>query len=236
VQAGRRLREDLLPQARQAINKKAGNVADFLRRWGRNYRYMVVLDADSVMTGEALARLVTMMEANPSAGIIQTAPRLVYGASPSTRASRRSRTGSTARCTWRAQLLAAARGQLLGPQRDPARPALHGPLRAPRAAGQRAVRGRILSHDFVEAALMRKAGWAVWLAHDIEGSYEEGPPTLIESAKRDRRWCQGNLQHTWLLTARGFRPANRFHLFMGVMAYVSSPLWLLFLILARSRG
>jgi len=92
--------------------------------------------------------------------------------------------------------------------------------------------GRILSHDFVEAALMRKAGWAVWLAHDLEGSYEEGPPSLIESAKRDRRWCQGNLQHAWLLTARGFRPANRFHLLMGIMAYVSSPLWLLFLLLS----
>jgi membrane glycosyltransferase len=91
--------------------------------------------------------------------------------------------------------------------------------------------GRILSHDFVEAALMRKAGWAVWLAHDVEGSYEEGPPTLIEGAKRDRRWCQGNLQHAWLLTTRGFRPANRFHLLMGVMAYISSPLWLLFLVL-----
>lgn len=79
---------------------------------------------------------------------------------------------------------------------------------------------------------MRKAGWAVWLAHDVEGSYEEGPPTLIESAKRDRRWCQGNIQHAWLLTARGFRPSNRFHLLMGVMGYVSSPMWLLFLVLS----
>jgi len=79
---------------------------------------------------------------------------------------------------------------------------------------------------------MRRAGWAVWLAHDLEGSYEEGPPTLIDGAKRDRRWCQGNMQHAWLLTARGFRRANRFHLFMGIMAYVSSPLWLLFLLLS----
>jgi len=78
---------------------------------------------------------------------------------------------------------------------------------------------------------MRKAGWAVWLAEDIDGSYEEGPPSLIDSAKRDRRWCQGNMQHAWLLTARGFRPASRFHLLMGVMGYVSSPLWLLFMML-----
>ena len=103
----------------------------------------------------------------------------------------------------------------------------------PALPGSEPIGGNILSHDFVEAALMRKAGWAVWLAYDLEGSYEETPPTLIDNAKRDRRWCAaGNsVQHTWLLTARGVRPVNRFHLFMGVMGYVSSPLWLLFLVL-----
>ena len=217
---------------RQAINKKAGNVADFLRRWGRNYRYMVVLDADSVMTGEALARLVTMMEANPSAGIIQTAPRTVRGE------SLYSRLQAFANRVYSPLYLAGLNywqqheGNYWGHNAILRVQPFMDHCSLPELPGNEPFGGRILSHDFVEAALMRKAGWGVWLAHDIEGSYEEGPPTLIESAKRDRRWCQGNLQHTWLLTARGFRPANRFHLLMGVMAYVSSPLWLLFLILS----
>jgi membrane glycosyltransferase len=217
---------------RQAINKKAGNVADFLRRWGKNYRYMVVLDADSIMTGECLARLVTMMEANPSAGIIQTAPRTVRGE------SLYSRLQAFANRIYSPLYLAGINywqqheGNYWGHNAIlRVRPFMdHCSL--PELPGIEPFGGRILSHDFVEAALMRKAGWAVWLAHDVDGSYEEGPPTLIDSAKRDRRWCQGNLQHAWLLTARGFRPANRFHLLMGVMAYVSSPMWLLFLILS----
>ncbi|HEX3728920.1 MAG TPA: glucans biosynthesis glucosyltransferase MdoH, partial [Opitutaceae bacterium] len=101
----------------------------------------------------------------------------------------------------------------------------------PVLAGQPPLGGHILSHDFVEAALLCRAGWEVRIAYDLSGSWEELPPTLPEYVARDRRWCQGNMQHTWLLTARGFRMANRFHLFMGVMAYVSSPLWLLFLFL-----
>jgi membrane glycosyltransferase len=217
---------------RQAINKKAGNVADFLRRWGKNYRYMVVLDADSVMTGECLARLVTMMEANPSAGIIQTAPRTVRGE------SLYSRLQAFANRLYSPLYLAGLNywqqheGNYWGHNAILRVQPFMEHCALPELPGIEPFGGRILSHDFVEAALMRKAGWAVWLAHDVEGSYEEGPPTLIDSAKRDRRWCQGNLQHAWLLTARGFRPANRFHLLMGVMAYVSSPMWLLFLVLS----
>ncbi|HRE82118.1 MAG TPA: glucans biosynthesis glucosyltransferase MdoH [Opitutaceae bacterium] len=217
---------------RQQINKKAGNVADFLRRWGRSYRYMVVLDADSLMTGDTLVKLVRMMERNPRTGIIQTAPRIANGE------------------TLYARLMAFA-NRLYSPIFLAGLNYWQGPdgnywghnaiirvqpfidhCALPDLPGSEPFGGRILSHDFVEAALMRKAGWHVWLAAELEGSYEEGPPTLIDSAKRDRRWCQGNMQHTWLLTARGFRPANRFHLFMGVMGYVSSPLWLLFLMLS----
>jgi membrane glycosyltransferase len=220
---------------RQAINKKAGNVADFLRRWGRNYRYMVVLDADSIMTGDTLARLVTMMEANPGTGIIQTAPRVVRGETLYARLQ------SFANRLYSPLYLA---GLNYWQQHEANYWGHNAIIRVqpfidhcalPDLPGNEPFGGTILSHDFVEAALMRKAGWAVWLAFDVDGSFEEGPPTLIDSAKRDRRWCQGNLQHAWLLTARGFRRANRFHLLMGVMAYVSSPLWLLFLMLSTAE-
>lgn len=217
---------------RQQINKKAGNVADFLRRWGKKYRYMVVLDADSLMDGDALVKLVRVMEGNPRTGIVQTAPRIVNGESLYARVM------SFANRLY-SPLFLAGLNYWQGPDGNywghnaiiRVQPFIdHCGL--PELPGSEPFGGRILSHDFVEAALMRKAGWYVWLAHDIEGTFEEGPPTLIDSAKRDRRWCQGNLQHTWLLTARGFRPANRFHLIMGVMGYVSSPLWLLFLVLS----
>src|SRR3546814_19811788 len=90
--------------------------------------------------------------------------------------------------------------------------------------------------DFVEAALLRRAGWEVWLADDLGGSFEEPPPTLIDHAKRDRRWCQGNLQHIGVLAARGLRPLSRLHLGLGVMSYLSSLLWLLLLVLSGLRS
>ncbi len=217
---------------RHQINKKAGNVADFLRRWGKRYRYMVVLDADSIMTGDAIVKLVAMMERNPQTGLIQTAPRLVYGESLYARMQQ------FANRLYSPIFLA---GLNYWQQQDGNYWGHNAIIRVqpfmehcalPDLPGSEPFGGRILSHDFVEAALMRKAGWHVWLAHDIEGTYEEGPPSLIDSAKRDRRWCQGNMQHAWLVTARGFRPANRFHLLMGVMAYASCPLWLLFMVLS----
>lgn len=216
---------------RQAINKKAGNVADFLRRWGRRYRYMIVLDADSIMTGRALVELVALMERNPAVGIIQTAPRIVNGETFFARVQ------SFASRLYSPLFLAGLNywqqheGNYWGHNAVIRVQPFIDHCALPDLPGSEPFGGRILSHDFVEAALMRKAGWGVWLASDIDGTYEEGPPTLIDSAKRDRRWCQGNMQHTWLLTARGFRLPNRFHLLMGVMGYFSSPLWLAFMLL-----
>jgi membrane glycosyltransferase len=217
---------------RISINKKSGNVADFLRRWGRKYRYMAVLDADSIMTGESLIRLVAMMERNPKVGILQTAPRVVNGVTLYSRLQQFSNR------LYSPLFLAGLNYWHQGESNFWGHNAV---IRVapfidycclPELPGREPFGGRILSHDFVEAALMRRAGWGVWLAHDLDGSYEEGPPTLIDSAKRDRRWCQGNLQHSWLLFARGFHATNRIHLLMGIMAYLASPLWMLFLLIS----
>jgi len=90
--------------------------------------------------------------------------------------------------------------------------------------------GHILSHDFIEAALMRRAGWQVWLLPELPGTYEESPPSLLDHAQRDRRWCQGNLQHAAIIGAAGLHPLSRFHLLSGIMSYLASPLWFLFIV------
>lgn len=217
---------------RQAINKKSGNVADFLRRWGRSYSYMVVLDADSIMTGDALVKLVRLMERNPKVGIIQTAPRLAnaetfYGRLQQFAARLYGAIYSAGLNYWQQ-----AEGNYWGHNAIIRVAPFIDHCGLPELPGREPFGGRILSHDYVEAALMRRAGFQVWLATDIEGTYEEGPPSLIDAAKRDRRWCQGNLQHSWLLAAKGFYPVNRIHLFCGVMSYVASPLWFLFLVVS----
>ena len=217
---------------RISINKKSGNVGDFLRRWGQSYRYMVVLDADSIMTGEAIVKMVAMMERNLGVGILQSAPRIVNGVTLYSRLQQFSNR------LYSPLFLAGLNYWHQGESNFWGHNAVirvapfmeHCAL--PELPGVEPFGGRILSHDFVEAALIRKAGWQVWLAYDVEGSFEEGPPTLIDSAKRDRRWCQGNLQHSWLLFARGFHPINRFHLLQGIMGYLASPLWLLFMLIS----
>src|SRR5258705_363681 len=100
----------------------------------------------------------------------------------------------------------------------------------PELRGRKPFGGHILSHDFVEAALMRRAGWAIRMAPTLGGSFEECPPSLLDYAARDRRWCQGNLQHLAVLPARGLHWVSRLHLLTGIGSYLTAPLWLLFLV------
>ncbi|MFC4728634.1 glucans biosynthesis glucosyltransferase MdoH [Coralloluteibacterium thermophilus] len=214
---------------RHHIKKKSGNVADFCRRWGRNYRYMVVLDADSIMTGDCLATLVRMMEARPNAGIIQSVPhpmgRDTFYARAQQFASRVYGPLFTAGlCFWQ-----------LGESHFWGHNAIirvepfmkHCALG--RLSGRGFLSGEIMSHDFCEAALIRRAGWAVWIAYDLEGSYEELPPNLLDELGRDKRWAGGNLRNMRLFFTRGIFSAHRVMFLIGALAYVSSPLWLLFL-------
>ena len=190
---------------------------------------MVVLDADSVMSGECLTRLVRLMEANPDAGIIQTAPRAAG------RDTLFARVQQFASRVYGPLFTAGLHFWQLGESHYWGHNAIIRvePFMRHCALGRLPGRGRfggeILSHDFVEAALMRRAGWAVWLAYDLAGSYEEMPPNLLDELKRDRRWCQGNLINLRLFFAEGLHPAHRAVFLTGVMAYMSAPLWFLFL-------
>ncbi|CAN5895353.1 hypothetical protein BH11VER1_BH11VER1_02020 [soil metagenome] len=216
---------------RTPINRKSGNVSDFCRRWGKRYRYMIVLDADSIMAGSLLVNMVRMMEKNPGVGIIQTFPKQI-GAD-----TLLGRVMQFAQALYGPTFIAGMNYWQCGEANFWGHNAI---IRLapfieycalPPLPEKVPFGGHIMSHDFVEAALMRKAGYAVRLLYTDEGSYEEGPPTLIDTLKRDRRWCLGNMQHFWLLFAKGWHPISRLNFYHGIMSYVSSPLWFIFLVL-----
>ena len=211
---------------RRRSERKAGNVADFCRRWGSRYRYMIVLDADSTMDSDTLVGLVRLMEENPRAGIVQTLPQSI---GHTTLHARAQQFGS--RVTGRLFALGMAYWQLgdshywghnailrVAPFMAHCRIA---PLR-----GFGGLSGSIMSHDFVEAALMRRAGYEVWLAPQLTGSWEQTPPNLLDELQRDRRWCQGNLQNARLIVEPGWRPAHRAMFITGALSYTVAPMWL----------
>ncbi|MFO1089259.1 MAG: glucans biosynthesis glucosyltransferase MdoH [Hyphomicrobiales bacterium] len=211
-------------------HRKAGNIADWVTRWGGAYDHMIVLDADSIMTADTMTALARAMEADPHAGIIQSVPVLFN----------------------RVTLFARVQqfcGRVYGPVVAEGLAAWHGRdgnywghnaiirVRAfadaaglPELPGRKPFGGHILSHDFIEAALMRRAGWSVMMLPELGGSYEECPPTLLDLAVRDRRWAQGNLQHSKIVGARGLHWVSRVHLLQGIMSYLASPLWFALLV------
>jgi membrane glycosyltransferase len=221
---------------RVRIERKSGNVADFCRRWGRAYRYMIMLDADSVMSGETLRRMTALMEANPGVGMIQTAPTAVNQRSLFARVQQFTsglygKVFAAGLHFW--QL---GEGQYWGHNTIIRIAPFMEHCALPRLPGDPPLGGEILSHDFVEAALMGRAGWALWLAYDLPGTWEETPSSLLEEMKRDRRWCQGNIQHLRLLPTEGLYGAHRALFLNGVLSYVSALLWFLFLVLSTAEG
>ena len=214
--------------------RKAGNVADFCRRWGKDYRYMVVLDADSVMTGETITQLAGLMEAHPKAGIIQTAPRACGVQTVHARVQQFAGRVAGRLFTAGMQYWQLGESHYWGHNAIIRVEPFMKHCALARLPGNGGLSGEILSHDFVEAALMRRAGYQTWLTTSLEGSYEQQPSNLMEELQRDRRWCQGNLMNFRLITEPGFQPVHRAMLFTGAMAYFSAPLWLGFLLVSLS--
>ncbi|MFH1135486.1 MAG: glucans biosynthesis glucosyltransferase MdoH [Pseudomonadota bacterium] len=218
------------------LKRKSGNVAEFCRRYGKNYRYMIVLDADSIMAGSTMTRLVKTMERNPKCGLLQTLPICVNRETPLARVQ---------------QFASQAYGRIFSAglyfwlMGDSLYWGHNGIIRVapfmehcglPRLPGKPPLGGDIMSHDFVESALLCRYGWEVRLAYEIDGSYEETPPTLLDELKRDRRWCQGNLQHLRLALFGDFRPMQRIMFLLGAMSYLSAPLWLLLIFLGTAEA
>jgi membrane glycosyltransferase len=212
------------------IARKSGNIGEWVMRFGAAYQSMVILDADSLMTGDTVVRITAALEQNPHVGLIQTLPMIVNAQSLFAR-------------------LQQFAGRLYGPMLARGIAWWQGPesnywghnaairvkafadhAALPQLTGRKPFGGHILSHDFVEAALMRRAGWAIVMAPSLLGSYEEVPPSIAEYAARDRRWCQGNLQHLKVLSGRGLHWVSRLHFLTGIGAYITAPMWLVFLL------
>lgn len=211
------------------VARKSGNIEEFCNKWGADYEFMIVLDADSLLNGSTMLKMVQLMEANPKTGIIQAPPMCLNGNSMFARIQQFAgkvygpivsaglaywQVGDSNYWGHNAIIRVKAFIECCG---------------LPILKGKAPFGGFVLSHDFVEAALIRRGGWAAWLLPELKGSYEECPPAMIDFATRDRRWCQGNMQHIKILISKGLHPVSRVHFTIGIMSYLSSPIWLCFL-------
>jgi membrane glycosyltransferase len=213
----------------QNVARKSGNVEDFVTRWGGRYRYMIVLDADSLIDAPTLRRLVQIMQSDPSLGILQTSPQLIGARTFFGRLQQFAACVYGPVITRGLSAWSGDSGNYWGHNAIIRMAAFAENCGLPLLPGRKPFGGHILSHDFVEAALMRRGGWKVRMA-DCGGSWEESPPSLIDVAVRDRRWAQGNLQHMKIVGTTGLTFTSRMHLGIGIMSYLSSPLWLLMLV------
>ncbi len=206
--------------------RKAGNIADWVQRWGNRYQAMIVLDADSLMSAKCFTTLARRLAASPDVGLIQTLPTIIRG---NTLYARLQQFANHCYGPIYARGLSAWHGMssnFWGHNAIIRTRAFAQASGLPILPGKPPFGGHVLSHDFIEAALLRRAGWGVRFDTDLGDSFEEAPPSLTDVIIRDRRWCQGNFQHWRFMFAQGMTLPTRLHLFSGMMSYFSAVLWL----------
>ena len=215
---------------------KAGNIEDFCERWGDRHEFALVLDADSYMSADAIVGLVRRMEANPQLGILQS---LVVGLPTDSAFARVFQFGM--RLGMRSYTIGSAWwqgdcGPYWGHNAILRIKPFKESCRLPELPGKGPLSGTILSHDQVEAVLMRRAGYEVRVLPLETGSYEANPPHLLEFIRRDLRWCQGNLQYRRLIGLPGLKPVSRMQLVLAILMFLGSPAWLGFMTSAAILG
>ena len=229
---------DRLHYRRRAANvdHKTGNIWEFLESRGEQFDLMLVLDADSIMTGDAVVRLARIMERRPRLGILQ---QLIVGLPNLSPFARIFQFGM--RHGMRAYTVGSAwwqgdSGPYWGHNAMIRIAPFMAHCRLPVLPGGPPLGGRMLSHDQAEAVLMRSAGWEVRVLPCEQGSFEENPPTLPDFAKRDLRWCQGNWQYLRFIGRPGIHAMGRLQLGLAILMYVSGPAWILFSLVAFGRA
>ena len=217
---------------RRALNtdRKVGNLMDWITGWGAAHEAMLVLDADSLMTGTAINRLADELSTDPAAGLIQSFPMLIGAETVFARLQQFSNIAYGWLLAEGLAKWAKGEGNYWGHNAIIRTSAFAASAGLPHLRARDGSDELIMSHDFVEAGLLRRAGWRVKFLPRVTGSYEETPGTLIDYVLRDQRWCRGNLQHLRLLGTAGLHPVSRFHMFHGAVAYLLSPAWFCLLI------
>jgi membrane glycosyltransferase len=223
---------------RRALNSdyKSGNIRDWVQSQGSPHDAMLIIDADSLMGPETVLQMADAMAQEPGLGLIQTVPRVLPGHTLWQRLQSFASEVYGVNMGRGFAFWTGVTGNFLGHNALVRTRAFAASAGLPHLPGKAPRGGVILSHDFVEAALLRRAGWGVRIMPEAEDSFEGTPETLVGYLRRDQRWCQGNLQHLRLLATPGLHPLSRFHLLQGAMAYLSSVWWLALLVLWAVPG
>ncbi|GAW33753.1 glucans biosynthesis glucosyltransferase H [Roseovarius sp. A-2] len=213
---------------------KAGNIAEFLHSAGGESDFFLPLDADSEMGADTVFRLIRVMQASPGIGMLQS---LVTGLPSRTLFTRAFQFGM--RHGMRSFTLGSAWWQGdCGPNWGHNVLIRTAPFRSHcmlcELPGRGPLSGPILSHDQLEAVLIRRAGYEVRVMAEESQSFEENPPSLVDFIRRELRWMNGNLQYLRLLGMSGLKPVSRIQLVLAILMYVSAPAWMAFILIGAA--